>query len=363
MAVGGVHLSILKTVSQSFQDRKQVIKLFTSGMLLTFATSLVISLVTFLSRVPLGDFLNSQDVGIGVAFIAPGLMFFSLNKVMLALLNGLGRIKEYAIFQALRYLLFLIFIVCLATLSFSGSTLPVIFSLSEFLLFLFLFIRTYEFLSFEDILSYKEIYSSHLLFGFKAALGNLLLDVNTRVDVIVLGYFSSDQTVGIYSIAALIVEGFCQLPVVLRANVNPLLTQGFYYKTKEEFLNLLRKIRNLSYFIFLPIGFAIILIYPLAFLWVTDPNLIASWKPLAIIMTGVLVSVGYLPILTIFNQTGYPTIQTTLIFIVFITNLFLNIILVPLYGITGSAIATGLTFALHGLFIRWFVLRYIKLSI
>jgi O-antigen/teichoic acid export membrane protein len=201
------------------------------------------------------------------------------------------------------------------------------------------------------------------MFGLKAAGGNLLLDINTRVDVIVLGYFASDRMVGIYSIAALVVEGFCQLPVVLRANVNPLITQSFFYKSKEEFQNLLRRIRNLSFLILFPIGTIIALAFPLLFLLKSDPDLIASWKPLVIIMIGALMSIGYLPLLTIFNQTGHPASQTILIFVIFMTNLILNFLLVPFYGLMGSAIATGLTFALQGLYIRWFVFKIIKSKI
>ena len=363
LAVGGVHLSMLKTVAQSHNDEDQVIKLFTSGLILTFLTSLLVSSITFFLYDFLGGLLGSQDVSIGVAFIAPGLLFFSLNKTMLALLNGLDRMKEYAIFQALRYIFFLFFISCLIVLSFPGNALPLIFSLSEGCMFCLLFMKTYNYFDFHGFLSYKDLYYSHALFGLKAAGGNLLLDINTRVDVIVLGYFASDRMVGIYSIAALVVEGFCQLPVVLRANINPLITQTFYNKSKEEFKNLLGRIKNLSFLVFFPIGVTIALVFPLVFLLRPDPDIIASWKPLVIIMIGALVSIGYLPLLTIFNQTGHPTSQTLLIFVIFMTNLIMNILLVPFYGLTGSAIATGLTFALQGLYIRWFAFRIIKAKI
>ncbi|MBE7434430.1 MAG: oligosaccharide flippase family protein [Anaerolineales bacterium] len=363
LAVGGVHLSMLKAVAQSHNDEDRVIKLFTSGMILTLLTSLFVSLITYLLKEFLGEILRSQDVSVGVGYIVPGLLFFSLNKTMLALINGLNQMKDYAIFQALRYIFFLLSISCLVALSFPGNVLPVIFSLSEGALFLLLLIKTYKHLDINGSWLYKDLYYSHALFGLKAAGGNLLLDINTRVDVIVLGYFASDRIVGIYSIAALVVEGFCQLPVVLRANVNPLITQGFYNKNRQDFQKLLIKIRNLSFLVLSPVGIIIALAFPLLFLIWSDPDLIASWKPLVIIMVGVLMSVGYLPLLTIFNQTGHPASQTILIFVIFLTNLILNILLVPLYGLIGSAIATGLTFALQGLYIRWLVFRIIKSKI
>jgi len=363
LAVGGVHLSMLKTVSQSQQDRNQVSKLFTSGLILTFFSSLFISVITFLLKDFFGNLLGSRDVSVGVANIVPGLLFFSLNKTMLALLNGLSQMKAYAVFQALRYVFLLLFFICLAFLSVPGNMLPAIFSLAEGLLFLLLFVKTYKYLDVYYFSSYKELYLSHAVFGLKAAGGNLLLDINTRVDVIVLGYFASDRMVGIYSIAALVVEGFSQLPVVLRANVNPLITQSFYYQTKEDFQNLIKRIRNMSYYGLIPMGILICLVFPLVFLVKPDPDIIASWKPLVILMIGLLLSIGYLPILTIFNQTGHPASQTVLILIIFLTNLVLNLLLVPHFDLVGSAIGTGLTFTLQGLYIRWIASKLISIKI
>ena len=45
--------------------------------------------------------------------------------------------------------------------------------------------------------------------------------MNTRIDIFMLGIFLSDQLVGIYSVAALFVEGFLQIIVVLQNNFNP----------------------------------------------------------------------------------------------------------------------------------------------
>ena len=52
----------------------------------------------------------------------------------------------------------------------------------------------------------------HIQFGARSVLGGVAVELNTRVDVLVLGLFTSEAQVGIYSFAAFFVEGFLQLP-------------------------------------------------------------------------------------------------------------------------------------------------------
>jgi O-antigen/teichoic acid export membrane protein len=59
----------------------------------------------------------------------------------------------------------------------------------------------------------------------KSFFSNVLLQMNTRIDVLVLGLFWSDHIVGIYSFAATLAEGVYQLLVVLRTNYNPMLVR------------------------------------------------------------------------------------------------------------------------------------------
>ncbi len=363
VAVGGVHLSVLKSVSQSHTELDRVKQIFSSGFLLTLLTSMFFAITAYAMSDYFGVALGSPEVGIGVVCIAPGLLFFSLNKTILALLNGLSKMKAYAIFQALRFIFMLLFLLLLVWSGAPGYYAPIIFSCAESLLFFIMLVSARKYLDFRQLLSYKDLYYSHAVFGLKAAGGNILLDVNTRIDVIILGLFASDRVVGIYSFAALVVEGFSQFPTVIRTVVNPLITQNYYSQSRDAFQRTLWKIRNLSYLALVPLGILICLGYPLIYKVVPNPDIAASQAPLFALMAGAILGGGYLPLLMIFNQTGHPASQTLLIFIIFLTNLILNIMLVPPFGMIGSAIGTGLTFALQIVYMRWLSYRVIGIRV
>ena len=63
----------------------------------------------------------------------------------------------------------------------------------------------------------------------------MLIELNTRVDIIMIGIFMSDEKVGIYSFAALFAEGFYQLLIVLQNIMNPIMARQFSNSKLNEF--------------------------------------------------------------------------------------------------------------------------------
>ena len=93
----------------------------------------------------------------------------------------------------------------------------------------------------------------HLVYGTKSAVSGMLLELNSRVDVLMIGYFLDDARVGIYSFASTLAEGVFQLLVVLQNNYNPLiarsLTQGADAPgpAQEEFHAMVRRGKRTTY--------------------------------------------------------------------------------------------------------------------
>ena len=56
----------------------------------------------------------------------------------------------------------------------------------------------------------------HLNYGIRCFLSGVFLELKSRVDILMLGFFLSDYEVGIYSFSALFAEGFFQVLIVLQ---------------------------------------------------------------------------------------------------------------------------------------------------
>ena len=136
-AVGGVHLSILRSISQLPSSSSETSDVFLAGLFSAVATAGLVTIVVFFLRGLFGIILDSDAVSLGILLVLPGLLFFALNKVCLAFINGRRQMKAFAVFQASRFLLLLMFLLLLTVLSVGGNKLSAIFSLAEIVLFVF----------------------------------------------------------------------------------------------------------------------------------------------------------------------------------------------------------------------------------
>ena len=365
LAVAGIHLSVLKYVAQYSSKPGTYRSLFTVGLFLASGFALVACIVFWLIRGEFGRLMmNNPGVGTGVAYATLGLFFFSINKVFLSMLNGLSRMKSYAIFQALRYIFMILALIGATILHSPGDHLGVIFSVAESLLFLCMLPVTLPEMQWPSMAMFKEWSKKHLDFGIRGFFSNVLLQLNTRVDVLILGHFYNDRIVGIYSFAAILAEGIYQLPLVLQLNYNPILVNLIADQKIDELKKTIKQGVRFSYRVMLTIGLAVVLLYPLGISLVTNKAaFMQSWPILAILMTGIVLGSGYVPFGTILLQAGRPGLHTLMIMMLVFTNIAGNYLLVPVLGATGSAIATGCSYALLMLLLKLFTKNALKLNI
>jgi O-antigen/teichoic acid export membrane protein len=190
------------------------------------------------------------------------------------------------------------------------------------------------------------------------------MQLNTRVDVLILGYFLSDRLVGIYSFAAILAEGIYQLPGVLQINFNPILVQLTSGNNLDELKLTIKKGMRFTYLGMLIIGIIIVSVYPLGVSLVTNKgDFMLSWPIFTILMAGIVLCAGYTPFGNILLAAGRPGLHTIMISIQVIFNILGNILLVQIWGPTGSAIATALAYVLSAILIKVFTRTVLKIRV
>lgn len=365
LGVGGIQYSVLKQISYHQNDLKVRSEIANSAMLLVAVLALVIAILIGLVANQIGLLLDSPDVGTGLKLVAPGLFFFTLNKVLLGILNGANKMRQYAIFQSLRYILLPLFLWGLISYNCSNPQLSLSLTFAEIFLFVGLSWYVYR-----NVVSFRQLDNlisnmyGHLHFGARSVLSGFLTEFNTRVDVIFIGYFLSDAYVGLYTFIAFIIEGVGQLAYAVRWNVDPLLGHMFSNGTISIFLKKAQVIRNRTYFFVGILGFIIVLLYPVVIrFFVPDINVEISWVVLTILMVGVVANSGYRPFIGLLLQGGKPALHSLFMFILVVNNVILNLLLVPWLNVYGSAMATSLTFMLEAFLIYYFSKKVFDLDL
>lgn len=345
IGVGGLQHSTLKHVSHNQDDRSRCADITTSALILVTVITLPTMGIASLFARPIGDVLNSSGVSQGLILVLPGLLFFALNKVLINALNGLQRMRAYAVFRALRFILIPLAVIGLVLLDTPDSSLPLALTVSEAVLFAALAAYVYaRLLPLKPIVTPRDRFGEHLSFGVRGVLSGILTELNTRVDVLMLGYFTTDANVGIYSFAAMLAEGVGQLPLAVRWNVDPILGRYFAAEAASKIAETARHIRRTFYPVMAVAGVCAVLLYPVMLLIWSDDHILASWTVFSIIMLGVTINAGYRPFTGILLQGGHPGTHTAFITGLVITDALLNLLFIPWLGIYGAAIVTALTY-------------------
>lgn len=353
LAVGGIHFSATKHAAQYAGDRETVNRLVSSSLALTFLLSAVVAGIVFVLRGWLGQLFESPGAADSLVYVLPGIVLFALDKVLLGALNGLRHMRAFAIFSALRYVLICALLAVWIALGQPGETLPLILTVAEAILFITTL--AYGLRVFRPVLPYHwgTWLKEHLVFGFKALPGGALLEINTRVDVVMLGIMASDQAVGLYSMAAIFAEGLSQLPVVLRVNLNPVITRLHYEGRRDELQALARRGRNISWLGMTVISVVAVAVYPFLVRALGGDVFDQSGWVFSILALGIALSAGYLPFSQLLMQTGHPGQYTWTVVATVVSNVVLNAALIPSWGIYGAAAATTLATLLGVIYLRW----------
>jgi O-antigen/teichoic acid export membrane protein len=365
VAVLGVHFSALKHVSHHQGDRGTCAEIATAATVLVGLLGIAVGACAYGARGVAASLWESPGVGTGLALAAPGLVFFALNKVLLNVLNGLRYMRAYAAFQAARYVLIMGGVGAITLLRQPESYLAGSLTIAEFTLFVLLALYVhFGVVPFSFSKRFWSWLREHVRFGLRGFLSGALAGINTRVDVLMLGFVCSDTVVGVYSFAAMIAEGFSLIAISLRRVVDPILGMRFALNETEQISGYAVRIRRVFHPLMAVVALVAIVGYPLGLrLVVPAHGLGASWLVFAILMVGIWVNAGYRPFLGILLQGGRPGTHTILIVILVGSNAVLNAALIPLLEAYGAAIATGLVYALEAVLIAGFARRVFNIRL
>lgn len=357
-AVGGIDRSLLRATAEHSGDRKLVSTLVAGAAWPTLLLATLATAAFFGAREWIAGLFDSPGVATGIAWAAPGLFFFAVNKVLLAAINGLRRMRSFAVFNAVRYLLILVGLFVAIALEFDSDRLAFVFTFSEGLLFLGLAVEVGLQLVRPAAGEWMRWSFEHLRYGVKSAASGMLLELNSKVDILMVAYFLDDARVGIYAFAANLAEGVFQPLVALQNNYNPLLAQHIAAGNKAELRAMTIKGKRTTYLLMGAICTVATLAYPLYVLLVGGSDEFwQSWLPFGVLMLGMLLSAGYHPFAQTLLMANRPGWHSVMMGCNVAVNVIGNYLLIPVVGIVGAALGTCLCLvgsaAFLAVFVRW----------
>ncbi|MNK22781.1 colanic acid exporter [compost metagenome] len=348
----GVQFSVQRFVATT-DDSGETLEIINSAFTLTTVVSFIVAMIFYFSAPLIASIQGSPDLEEGVKYAAVGLFFFCLNKVVLGSLNGKLMMRWFAFVQLLRSILLLAIAYLLFVFVWPGKMLSVVFTVVELVVFV-CGATVLNRKGFFSALSFQSKWvKQHFVFGYQSVLSGLLIEFNTRIDVLMIGYFLSDRTVGIYALAATFAEGFSLILNVLRSNFNPPMAR---FLAKQDYGGLrafISSYRRNMFFAVLALGMISIGVYKLLEIYQGSKEWSESFPYYLILLIGMVGTAAYFPFLAVLMQAGRPTWFSVSILVGVVINCALNIILIPLLGGQGAAWATSGAMVISTVFTVW----------
>ncbi len=372
-AVGGIDRSALRAVAaactdrehgaEAHQDRARIAAAAWSTLVPTVLLAAVVAVLYWLARQPIADMLDSPGVARAIEASAPGLFFFALNKVLLAVVNGAGRMRSFAVYQSLRYLGILVALFAAMRADLDSDRLMIVFTATESFLFVALGLDVSRYLVASPTGWLREV-RAHVIFGARSAVSGVLLELNAKVDVWMIGIVMSDAAVGVYTYAAMLAEGLYQLVVVLQNVYNPILACQLARGERAELVELVRRGRVRAWIGIGAVGAVAIVAFPFALSVIgARPEFSAAHLPFAILVGGIALAAGYLPFGQILLMGGRPATHTVWMALTVLVNVAGNAFWISRYGLVGAAFATAVSMVASVVLLRIFARSKLGVSI
>lgn len=170
--------------------------------------------------------------------------------------------------------------------------------------------------------------------------------INGRIDIVLLGWFRTVSEVGYYEVAvrgaAFILLGL----TITNQIIGPYISKFFAEKDSDRLKKIIITAMRLNIIVSVPIAIALILFGDVIIGFIFGVEFAISYKALVILSFSQLINVFSGAVALLLNMTGYERQVLYAVASSAILNFLLNIILIPIYGIVGAAVATLITTAL-----------------
>jgi O-antigen/teichoic acid export membrane protein len=353
----GIQFSVLRAVAAHVEDRDEVAAIVVGALVPTVVLSIAMTGLFLAARGPIASLLGGDTIAEGMLWATPGLFCFAVNKVLFGVVNGLRRMRAFAVYTSLRYVLIAAGLGIARATGLAAEHLAVIWTFAEGTLLLVMIgelLATVALL--RGVRDWRRWAHEHLGYGVRGVTATLMMEINAKLDVWMLGAAGvAKELVGIYSLAAALNEGATQLSVVVQNNLNPIVARALAAPRFDEVEDLAHRTRRW----FVPLMAVACTVGAVCFpaivpRLVGNPAFHAGALPFAVLMAGLALASPYLAFNQILLMAGRPGWYTLFISLVVGVNFVANMLLIPHFGLLGAALANATAAVASALLTRRF---------
>jgi O-antigen/teichoic acid export membrane protein len=238
-------------------------------------------------------------------------------------------------------MVFTVLFVLVLKLSVLGAFIAI--ALANLLMALFTYRTIFGVLKYTITWKYHEgIMKSMIKLGIVNAFAVFVMQLNYRMDVLMLKKLSALEQVGFYSLAMQIAEQLWHIPYAIESIV---LSRSANTQDERFVHRTVASIFRVSIIIGLVSGLAIFFLAPVVVPLVFGKEYESSVRMIQVVLPGILILVGFRILNSRLTGMGKPQIAIYTFVPALLINFILNLFLIPRYGGIGAAWATNVSYA------------------
>lgn len=342
VGAAGVHAAVLYHAPIELRAGRRAGPVLVAALPVVAAASLVTTAAVGASAQALTVLFRDATFADALDTALLGFWLFPINKTLLNFLNGIHRVRTFALGTAARYLL------AVGVVAYCGLTraapfrLGLSLSISELVLTTLLLVAVRGELRAAPRGELASWGRRQLGFGLRALPSGIVSELNTRIDVLLLSSLAGPLATGIYSLASIFAEGLYQLVMVLRMSFDATIAGLVHHQEWPELDRLVARGKRLGLTVAGVVGVASVAAFPLVgSVLIERGDFDLSWPVYAVLATGILVASPWIPFTAFLQQAGHPGAQSALFLVVVTLNAIGNLALIPVGGALGAAVATA----------------------
>lgn len=358
----GIGAALTKYVAEFSEKPAKTSEYILSGIIGSIATGTAMGMVLLLLSGQISIYIfKIHEMESLLRITALCFPFIALHKAALGSLNGFRRMKAFAFLEVTlngTVLFTSIFLVLHQGLgvfgAVSGLVIPTI--IVGFISAAFVWSN---FITNRRLIINYSILRDVMHFGFYVVLGTSVGCIYSHIDSLMIGYYLSENDVGLYAVAAIFVQGIILIPSAVQRITNPIITENHAKRDYEFILKFIKDV-TLKVTLISSVYTLFLVIYGKSLIvTIFKVDFLPAYLPLIILLIGYTIYSTFISIGTFYASIGHVKLLYKISIFSAILSIFMNVLFIPRFGIIGAATATStslvvLTF-MHYLIIRHFV--------
>lgn len=198
-----------------------------------------------------------------------------------------------------------------------------------------------------------RLFKSSLPFGLKSFLANVLFYINFRLDLILVNLFLTEAHVGYYSVSVQMAETLWFLPSTLAVLILPKIAAG----EEKAANNLTAATCRMTLFISFISALGLAALTQLLIALMFGQEFLPAARPLYILLPGIVLFSGSKILSSSLTGKGFPQYALYASVISLLTNFIACLVLIPVLGLSGAALASALANSLSSIYYFWIFSR------